>query len=99
MQQVIGILAGVEFDSDRQALHHLHVVAGGVLGRQEAKAIAARARQVPHVALVIAAKVSTWTLTRSPRCIRASCVSLKSAVTQMSSVSVTNISVCPGSIR
>ena len=34
-----------------------------------------------------------------PGCMRASWVSLKFAVTQISSVSVTNIRVCPGSIR
>src|ERR1700735_63745 len=54
MQQVIGILSWVELDSHRQALHHLHVVAGRVFGRQQAEAIAARTRQVPDVALVVA---------------------------------------------
>src|ERR1700683_413834 len=53
---MLGILAGVELDSHRQALHHLHVVTGGVLGRQQAEAIAARTRQVPDVALVVAAE-------------------------------------------
>src|SRR5216684_893229 len=53
---MLGILAGVELDSHRQALHHLYVVAGRVLGGQEAEAIAARTRQIPHVAPVVAAE-------------------------------------------
>ena len=53
---MIGILAGVEQDSHRQPLHDLHVVAGRVLGRQQAEAIAARAGHVFDVAVVVAAE-------------------------------------------
>src|SRR6266851_7146797 len=56
MQSMLGILAAVELDSHRQALHHLYVVASRVLGGQEAEAIAARARQVPDIAIVVAAE-------------------------------------------
>src|SRR5258708_30878768 len=53
MQQMLGVLARIELDSHRQALYHLYVVAGRVLGGQQAEAITARAGQVPDVAPVI----------------------------------------------
>src|SRR6266851_3337288 len=56
MQSMLGILAAVELDSHRQALHHLYVVASRVLGGQEAEAIATRARQIPDIAIVVAAE-------------------------------------------
>src|SRR5260370_10052616 len=53
---MLGILPGVELDSHRQALYHLYVVAGRVLGGQQAEAIAARAGQIPDVTRVAAAE-------------------------------------------
>src|SRR5580692_10706517 len=56
IQPMLWVLAGVELDSHRQALHHLHVVAGCILRGQQAEAIATRAGQVPDVARVVAAE-------------------------------------------
>src|SRR6185437_2067103 len=56
MQPMLGVLAGVEHDSHRQALNYLYVVTGRVFGRKKAEAIAARARQILHIALVVAAE-------------------------------------------
>ena len=86
-QAVIGILAGFEHDLDRHALHDLHVVAGGVFGRQQAELRAGRGGDAVDVALERAAAervdVDRHPLARAAS--RFSCVSLKLAVTQTSS--------------
>ena len=48
---MIRILARLEDDLHRHALHHLHVVAGGVLGRQQAELRAGRRRDAVDVPL------------------------------------------------
>ena len=53
---MLRVLAGVDVDSHRQALDHFYVVAGRVLGRKKAEAIAARAGQILNVALIVAAE-------------------------------------------
>src|ERR1700722_3275916 len=53
VQQMIRVLASGEADTYRQALDHLHIVAGRILGRQQAKAIAARTREILDVALIV----------------------------------------------
>ena len=56
MEKVLGILARREANADGQALNHLDIVAGRILRRQQAEAIAARAREILDIALVVAAE-------------------------------------------
>src|SRR5512146_1965727 len=56
MQPMFAVLAGSEFDSHRQALHHFHVVPGRVLGGQKTEAVAAGAGQISDIASVVAAE-------------------------------------------
>ena len=53
---MVGILSEVEQDSNRQPLDDFHVVAGCVLRRQQAEAIAARAGHMLDVATIIPAE-------------------------------------------
>src|ERR1700733_11230280 len=54
-QTMVVVLAGVNINADRKALHHLHVVAGSILGRQQAEARTARTGDSRHRAFVLAA--------------------------------------------
>ena len=56
MQKMIGVLTRLEKDSNWQTLHDLDVVAGRILGWQQAKAIAARARHVLDVTVIVPAE-------------------------------------------
>src|SRR5262245_18517497 len=51
--RVVRILAGLEVDLHRDALHHLHEVPGGILGRQHAELCAGRAGDAAHVAVEV----------------------------------------------
>src|SRR5512139_1711046 len=51
-QQVLGVLSFLEHDLHRDPLHDLHVVAGGVFGRQQAEPRPGRGRDAVHVPLV-----------------------------------------------
>jgi len=96
---MVRILRGVEQDSHRQPLYYFDVITGGVFRGQQAETVAAGTWQVFHVTAIIPAEGIDVNRDLLARCMRASCVSLKFAVTQMSSVSVANIRVCPGWIR
>ena len=54
-QAVIVVLAGLEIDADWNALHHLHVVSGRILRRQQAESRTAGAADRLHSAAVFAA--------------------------------------------
>ena len=45
--------ARVEIDADRNALHHLHVVAGRILRREQAEARAGGAADARNVAVIL----------------------------------------------
>ena len=93
-----GILARVEHDLHRHALHDLDEVAGRVLRRQQAEARAGRAGDAVDLAVELRAAVA-----RRPSIVDAlarracsrSCVSLKFAVTQTSSSGTIAISGWP----
>src|SRR5579872_4785055 len=52
-QDVLFGFSGIEGDFHRNSLNHLHVVAGGILGRKQAGDGAARAGKALHVSVVI----------------------------------------------
>ena len=52
-QPVIVVLARIDIDADGNALHHLHVISGGVFGRQQAEARTARAADAGDLAACI----------------------------------------------
>src|ERR1700677_3038376 len=52
-QHVLFVLILVEPDSHGESLHHLHVVSGGVLGREQAEQRTGGARKVLNPSLVI----------------------------------------------
>src|SRR5579863_5981242 len=54
-QSMVAVLVGVDIDADGNALHHFHVVSGGVLGRQETESGAAGAADAGDPALIFAA--------------------------------------------
>ena len=95
-QLVILVCTGFEDDLHRNALHDFHVVAGGVFRRQQAEARAAGAGDAVDLAVVGSAVGVDVDGDALAGFISRSCVSLKFAVTQMSSRLMIFINSCPG---
>jgi hypothetical protein len=94
---VLRILTGLEDDLHWNALNDLDEVAGRILGRQKAEARTGRARQAVDLALEFTAAERVDVDRRGwPGRMYFSCVSLKFAVTQTSSIWTSARSGWPG---
>ena len=93
------IFSRVQMNPHRQSLDNLHVVAGGVFGRQKTEEFAGSARQALDVTFVITSRRVHMHGHGLAAMHPAHCVSRKSAVIQMR-LSGTTVSSCsPGCTR
>jgi hypothetical protein len=96
---MVDVLAGCEIDANRNTLHHLDVVAGRVLRREQAEAFTRRGSQAVDIAFERAVERVDVDVDRLPGSIRRSWASLKLAVTQTSSSGTTASNDSPGCTR
>src|SRR5580704_2107251 len=54
MQMVVRVLAGLEYDSYRQPLHYLYIVARGVFRRKQAETVATRTGHMLDTTAIVA---------------------------------------------
>ena len=96
-KQLVAIFPVFQADAHGKPLHHFHEVAGGVFGGKQAGASAGSAGHALHVTVIFSGKSVDAHIDGWPGRIFLSCVSLKLAVIQMSSVWLTISNCWPGS--